>query len=161
MSWQTFHHFYGEFEVFKDQYPLATWNQKMHVLAVVGARSDAPRDHTLKYHRHVRLIPLDDVSDLPTFQGDLLPQIARGEPRADKLAEVRHDSLWLRVPPEAQLDPNPLSGHAHKLAYSVGINHDLSFLFNWRASMPLLPLSSRQPLHSCIRFGIPRCRSWR
>src|SRR3712207_7200239 len=44
--------------------PLASRNQKMHVLAVVVARSDAPRDHTLEHHRHVRLVPLDDVSDL-------------------------------------------------------------------------------------------------
>src|SRR3712207_3732335 len=139
MSWRTVHYSYGEFEVFKDQNPLASWNQKMHVLAVVVARSDAPRDHTLEHHRHVRLVSLSDVSNLPTFQGDLLPQIARGEPRADELAEVRNDCLWLGVPPEPQLDPHSLPGHAHKLTYSVGINHDLSFFLHRRAWMSLLP----------------------
>src|SRR3712207_3473746 len=98
----------------------------MHVLAVVVARSDAPRDHTLEYHRYVRLVPLGDVTDLPAFQSDLLPQVAGGEPRADELAEVRHDCLWLGVPPEAQLNPHSLSRHAHNLTYSVGIDHDLS-----------------------------------
>jgi hypothetical protein len=138
MSWRTIHHFYGKFEVFEDQNPLASWNQKMHVLAVVIARSDAPRDHTLEHHRHVRLVPLGDVSDFSTFQGDLLPQIAWGESGADELAEVRNNCLWLGVPPEAQLNPHSLPGHAPKLAYSVGINHDTSFLSR-RSSMPLLP----------------------
>src|SRR3712207_3695381 len=98
----------------------------MHELAVVVPRDNAPRDHTLEYHRHVRLVPLGDVSDPPAFQGDLLSQVAGGEPRADELAEVRHDCLWLGVPPEAQLDSHSLPGHTHKLTYSVGIDHDLS-----------------------------------
>src|SRR3712207_3691804 len=127
MSWRTVHHFYGKFEVFEDQNPLASRNQKMHVLAVVVARSDSSSDHTLEHHRHVRLVPLSDVPDLPTFQLDLLPHVARREPGADELAEVRHDCLWLGVPPEAQFDPYSLSGHTHKLAHSIGVDHAYSF----------------------------------
>ena len=57
------------------------------------------------------------------------------------LAEVRHDCLWLGIPPETQLDPHSLSWRAHKLTYSVGINPDLSFFLDPRASMPDLPLA--------------------
>src|SRR3712207_5985799 len=100
MNWWTVHYFYGELEVLEDQNPLAARAQEMHVLAVVVARGNATRNHTLKYHRHVLLVLLGEVSDLPAFQGDLLPQVARREPGADELAEVRHDCPWLSVPPE-------------------------------------------------------------
>src|SRR3712207_4130662 len=151
MCWRTVHHLYGELEVLKDQNPLPVRPQEMHVLAVIVARSDASRDHTVKYNRHVRLMLLGDVLDLPAFQGDLLPQVAWREPVADELAEGRHDCLWLGFPPEAQLDPHSLSGRAHKLTYSVGINHDPSFFLDRHASIPDLTPSSRQPPHSFIR----------
>src|SRR3712207_6130291 len=104
MSWRAVRYFYREGEVLEDQDPTPTRDEEVYVPAVVGARVDAPGDHALKYHRHVRLAPLSSVSDPPAFQGDLPPQVAGGEPVADELAEVRHDCLWLGVPPKAYLD---------------------------------------------------------